>query len=98
VVIEATGVPETINDALALSRRNGVAVVSGIHARPLALDLTTLVRKQHWMRGSFRPPESDCATPTGVEGDWLVCLAFDEKSVAAFARPGAALYARVPVG
>jgi threonine dehydrogenase-like Zn-dependent dehydrogenase len=59
VVIEATGVPETITDALALLRRNGVVVVTGIHSRPLQLDLTTLVRKQQQLRGSFRPPESD---------------------------------------
>ena len=57
-VFEATGVPETINDALALLRRNGV-VVTGIHTRPLALDLTALVRRQQQLRGSFRPPESD---------------------------------------
>jgi threonine dehydrogenase-like Zn-dependent dehydrogenase len=59
IVFEATGVPETITDALALLRRNGIVVVTGIHARPLALDLTSLVRKQQQLRGSFRPPESD---------------------------------------
>lgn len=59
VVFEATGVPETIAEALALLRRDGVVVVTGIHARPLALDLTTLVRRQQQLRGSFRPPESD---------------------------------------
>lgn len=59
VVFEATGVPETIQDALPLLRRNGVVVVTGIHARPLTLDLTPLVRNQHQLRGSFRPPESD---------------------------------------
>lgn len=59
IVFEATGVPETINQALPLLRRNGVVVVTGIHARPLNLDLTTLVRRQHQLRGSFRPPESD---------------------------------------
>lgn len=59
VVFEATGVPETINEALALLRRNGIVVVTGIHARPLALDLTMLVRRQQQLRGSFRPPESD---------------------------------------
>lgn len=59
VVFEATGVPETINAALPLLGRNGVVVVTGIHARALALDLTTLVRRQHQLRGSFRPPESD---------------------------------------
>lgn len=59
VVFEATGVPETLNDALRLLRRNGILVVTGIHARPLPLDLTSLVRNQHQLRGSFRPPESD---------------------------------------
>lgn len=59
VVFEATGVPETIAEALPLLRRNGIVVVTGIHARPLALDLTTLVRRQQQLRGSFRPPESD---------------------------------------
>jgi len=59
VVFEATGVPETIAEALPLLRRNGVVVVTGIHARPLQLDLTTLVRRQQQLRGSFRPPESD---------------------------------------
>ena len=59
IVFEATGVPETITDALALLRRNGIVVVTGIHARPLALDLTPLVRNQQQLRGSFRPPESD---------------------------------------
>lgn len=59
VVLEATGVPETINEALALLRRDGVVVVTGIHARPLSLDLTALVRRQQQLRGSFRPPESD---------------------------------------
>jgi threonine 3-dehydrogenase len=59
LVFEATGVPETITEALALLRRNGTVVVTGIHARPLALDLTPLVRNQQQLRGSFRPPESD---------------------------------------
>lgn len=59
IVFEATGVPETVNDALALLRRDGVVVVTGIHSRPLQLDLTTLVRRQLQLRGSFRPPESD---------------------------------------
>jgi threonine dehydrogenase-like Zn-dependent dehydrogenase len=59
IVFEATGVPETIVQATALLRRSGVVVVTGIHARPLQLDLTALVRQQHQLRGSFRPPESD---------------------------------------
>ncbi len=59
LVFEATGVPETIGEALPLLRRNGMVVVTGIHSRPLALDLTSLVRRQQQLRGSFRPPESD---------------------------------------
>jgi len=59
IVFEATGVPETIAEATALLRRNGIVVVTGIHARPLQLDLTSLVRQQHQLRGSFRPPEAD---------------------------------------
>jgi len=59
VIFEATGVPETITESLALLRRNGIVVVTGIHARPLLLDLTPMVRNQQQLRGSFRPPESD---------------------------------------
>lgn len=69
VVFEATGVPETISEALPLLRRNGIVVVTGIHARPLALDLTTLVRRQQQLRGSFRPPESDWPEALALMGE-----------------------------
>ena len=69
VVLEATGVPETISEALPLLRRNGIVVVTGIHARPLSLDLTTLVRKQQQLRGSFRPPESDWPQALALMGE-----------------------------
>lgn len=59
IVYEATGVPRTVNEALDLLHRNGIVVVTGIHATPLELDLTPLVRRQLQLRGSFRPPESD---------------------------------------
>ncbi|EGI76703.1 zinc-dependent alcohol dehydrogenase [Hylemonella gracilis] len=59
LVFEATGVPATITEALGLLRRDGVVVVTGIHDRPLSLDLTPFVRRQLQLRGSFRPPESD---------------------------------------
>lgn len=59
VVFEATGVPQSIDEALPLMGRDGVVVVTGIHARPLSIDLTNLVRRQLQLRGSFRPPESD---------------------------------------
>ena len=55
-VVDATGVPETIIEALALLRPNGRVVVTGIHARPLALDLTTPVHRQQQLPGSFRLP------------------------------------------
>jgi threonine dehydrogenase-like Zn-dependent dehydrogenase len=69
IVFEATGVPETITESLALLRRNGIVVVTGIHARPLALDLTSLVRKQQQLRGSFRPPESDWPEALALMGE-----------------------------
>jgi threonine dehydrogenase-like Zn-dependent dehydrogenase len=69
IVFEATGVPETITEALPLLRRNGIVVVTGIHARPLALDLTTLVRRQQQLRGSFRPPESDWPQALALMGE-----------------------------
>jgi threonine dehydrogenase-like Zn-dependent dehydrogenase len=69
IVFEATGVPETITESLALLRRNGIVVVTGIHARPFALDLTTLVRKQQQLRGSFRPPESDWPAALALMGE-----------------------------
>ncbi len=69
LVFEATGVPETITEALPLLRRNGIVVVTGIHARPLSLDLTTLVRRQQQLRGSFRPPESDWTDALALMGE-----------------------------
>jgi threonine dehydrogenase-like Zn-dependent dehydrogenase len=69
VVFEATGVPETITEALPLLRRNGIVVVTGIHARALSLDLTTLVRRQLQLRGSFRPPESDWPQALALMGE-----------------------------
>jgi hypothetical protein len=44
-------------------------VVTGIHARPLSLDLTPLVRNQQQLRGSFRPPESDWPQALDLMGE-----------------------------
>lgn len=52
VVIEATGVPGSINDGLAVLRPGGVCVAVGIHAAKLTLDLTALVRNRQQLRGS----------------------------------------------
>lgn len=56
-VFEATGSPQSIQTALPRLRRNGIVVATGIHPRPMSLDLTALVRNQHCLIGSFRPPE-----------------------------------------
>lgn len=51
-VIEATGVPESIGDGLNVLRPGGIVVATGIHARPLVLDLTRLVRNKQQLRGA----------------------------------------------
>jgi threonine 3-dehydrogenase len=75
LVFEATGVPETLTEAMPLLRRNGVLVVTGIHARPLPLDLGALVRRQQQLRGSFRPPESDWPAVLALMGELGALLA-----------------------
>lgn len=52
VVLEATGHPPSIAEALGVLRRDGVLVVAGIHAAPLALPLTDFVRNRHQLRAS----------------------------------------------
>jgi threonine dehydrogenase-like Zn-dependent dehydrogenase len=52
VVLEATGHPSAIAEALPLLRREGVLVVAGIHAAPLSLPLTEFVRNRHQLRAS----------------------------------------------
>lgn len=58
VVIEATGAPAVIAPALAALKVHGVLVVTGIHPRPVPIDLTQLVRQHQQIRGSYRAPES----------------------------------------
>lgn len=58
VVIEATGSGAVITPALQALKVRGVLVIAGIHANPVALDLTALVRKHQQIRGSYRAPES----------------------------------------
>lgn len=52
VVLEATGHPPSITDALPVLKRAGVLVVAGIHAAPLSLPLTVFVRNRHQLRAS----------------------------------------------
>jgi len=58
VVIEATGAGAVIGPALAALKVRGVLVVAGIHAQPVPIDLTALVRRHQQLRGSYRAPEA----------------------------------------
>lgn len=59
VVIEATGAPSVIAPALQALKTHGVLVITGIHAAPVPIDLTALVRQHQQIRGSYRAPERD---------------------------------------
>lgn len=52
VVLEATGHPASITDALPALKKGGVLVVAGIHPGPLTLPLTVFVRNRHQLRAS----------------------------------------------
>lgn len=52
VVFEATGHPASINQGLAVLRKDAILVTAGIHARPAAIDLTSLVRNRQQIRGA----------------------------------------------
>ncbi len=53
VVFEATGVPETIAQALVVLRPGGMLVATGIHARPVEFDLTAFVRAKQQLRAAY---------------------------------------------
>lgn len=59
VVIEATGAPSVIAPALQALRTHGILVITGIHAAPVPIDLTALVRRHQQIRGSYRAPEKN---------------------------------------
>ncbi len=52
VVLEATGVPATLNEGLSVLKKGGTCVVVGIHAGALTLPLTGFVRMRHQLRAS----------------------------------------------
>ena len=52
VVLEATGHPPSVTDALGVLKKGGVLVVAGIHPEPLMLPLTAFVRNRHQLRAS----------------------------------------------
>ncbi|MBA2961516.1 MULTISPECIES: zinc-dependent alcohol dehydrogenase [Ramlibacter] len=58
VVIEAAGSPAAVATGLAALKVHGVFVVTGIHAAPVPVDLTALVRNHQQLRGSYRAPEA----------------------------------------
>ncbi len=58
VVIEATGAAAVVAPALKALKPHGVLVITGIHAAPVPIDLTALVRGHQTIRGSYRSPEN----------------------------------------
>jgi threonine dehydrogenase-like Zn-dependent dehydrogenase len=58
-IFEATGVGAVVAPALAALRERGILVVTGIHAAPVPIDLTALLRRHQQIRGSYRAPEAD---------------------------------------
>lgn len=56
VVIEATGAASVVATALQALKAHGVLVITGIHAAPVPIDLTLLVRNHQEIRGSYRAP------------------------------------------
>jgi threonine dehydrogenase-like Zn-dependent dehydrogenase len=52
VVLEATGVPASLNEGLSVLRKGGCIVAAGIHAASLTLPLTEFVRMRHQLRAT----------------------------------------------
>lgn len=52
VVLEATGVPATLNDGIGVLKKGGICVAVGIHAGAVTLPLTEFVRNRHQLRAS----------------------------------------------
>jgi threonine 3-dehydrogenase len=57
-IIEATGAPQIVPEALSCLKKRGIMVIAGIHPRPAEIDLTQLVRNHQQIRGSHRAPVS----------------------------------------
>ena len=55
-IIEATGAPQIVEEALPFLKKRGIFVIAGIHPRPAKIDLTILVRQHQQIRGSYRAP------------------------------------------
>ncbi len=61
-VFEATGAASSITDGLSVLRQDGVLVATGIHARPVEINMTSLVRMRHQIRGSHGAPRATWLT------------------------------------
>lgn len=55
-IIEATGAPAVLREALNLLAPHGRMVVAGIHPRPVEIDVTRMVRQHQSLIGSYRAP------------------------------------------
>ncbi|MBP7334378.1 alcohol dehydrogenase catalytic domain-containing protein [Niveispirillum sp.] len=58
LAVEAAGVPEVVDQALALLRPQGVLVVAGMPERPASVDILRLVKYRLEIRGASRIPPS----------------------------------------
>lgn len=56
VILEATGSPAVVPEALSVLAKRGRLVIVGIHPLPAKVDLTQLVRNHQQIRGSYRAP------------------------------------------
>jgi threonine 3-dehydrogenase len=56
VVIEATGAPSAVSQAIGVLAKRGILVIVGIHPKPVSVDLLRLVREHQQIRGSYRAP------------------------------------------
>ena len=73
VALEATGVPASLTEGMAVLRKGGIIVAAGIHAGALTLPLTNFVRMRHQLR----------ATHGAARGTWdrvLALLAADPEA------------------
>ncbi len=73
-VFEATGAASSITDGLGVLRPAGVLVATGIHANPVEVNMTDLVRRRHQIRGSHG----------AVRATWLTVLRLLAKSGESF--------------
>ena len=56
VVVEATGSSPVVQQGLDVLKKRGILVIVGIHAQPVMVNVTRLVREHQQIRGSYRAP------------------------------------------